>query len=292
MSDSVSRKPADKLAAGDIVAAGELRDVPTKILFAHVYPAPMPGFHVQLMHQPFGTTGKAVVDVVWSSLEFALAAEDDLRDFRERAERAEKIADLRAVADMLERNPDVPLPAYPGELVHLHHEGNVAKVRELAAKFDVKVDEHLDDRTEVTIGVGRFEYRVVAWHEGGRPAEPKPKHFESGGWKGEDPGTCGIECGCGVTYDGFDTLAEAKKQLQWHIEDPSGLSRSRADEDTDPQPAAGRVEPHAGAVVGDGQLVEIAERTLCGAFTPTGDCTMPPGHKDLCDSEYAASEAR
>jgi hypothetical protein len=51
------------------------------------------------------------------------------------------------------------------------------------------------------------------------PVEPV-EHREVSGWKGEGDGTgtCGVECACGVTYDNFDSLAEAGELLKVHIE--------------------------------------------------------------------------
>ena len=43
------------------------------------------------------------------------------------------------------------------------------------------------------------------------------QHGEVGGWAGPYPGQCGIECACGVTFDGFDTLAQAHELLDLHI---------------------------------------------------------------------------
>jgi hypothetical protein len=86
-------------------------------------------------------------------------------------DRSDKIADLRALADLLEANPDIPLPLYPREQVDLHDAEGVAVVRALAAKFGKPVREDLDDRTQVYLTVGTFTYLVIAWHEDGRPAE-------------------------------------------------------------------------------------------------------------------------
>jgi len=41
-------------------------------------------------------------------------------------------------------------------------------------------------------------------------------HREISGWGGV-PGECGVQCVCGVTYDGFDSLAEASALLARHI---------------------------------------------------------------------------
>lgn len=43
------------------------------------------------------------------------------------------------------------------------------------------------------------------------------EHMQVAGWGGV-PGECGVECACGVTYDNFDTIAEASELLDQHIE--------------------------------------------------------------------------
>jgi hypothetical protein len=47
-------------------------------------------------------------------------------------------------------------------------------------------------------------------------------HRFAGGWKGTDPGSCGAECSCGDTYDGFDSLAEASELIDRHIARANG----------------------------------------------------------------------
>jgi len=42
-------------------------------------------------------------------------------------------------------------------------------------------------------------------------------HYETGFWKGPNPGDCGTECVCGRTFDGLDTVAEATELLKRHI---------------------------------------------------------------------------
>lgn len=44
------------------------------------------------------------------------------------------------------------------------------------------------------------------------------EHRQVAGWGGV-PGECGVECSCGVTYDNFDTIAEAGTLLDQHIAD-------------------------------------------------------------------------
>lgn len=172
-------KSGDQLAVGDWLAPGEILAGAAEVLFAHSYPAfadrsrDNDGEHVQLVLREQGAV-RTYADVVAGTTLFKLASDEDLAELREKADRAARIADLRALATFLEQNPDVPLARYPSEQVDLHDAGNVAQVRALGAKFGGKVREDLDDRTQVYLKVGSFEYRVIAWHPGGRPAEPAP----------------------------------------------------------------------------------------------------------------------
>jgi len=62
------------------------------------------------------------------------------------------------------------------------------------------------------------------------PADDVSEHREAKGWTGPDTfGSSGVECACGVTFDGFNTLAEAGEMLKGHIEaatSPTGLTRA------------------------------------------------------------------
>lgn len=64
--------------------------------------------------------------------------------------------------------------------------------------------------------IGRVQAEILT---GARPvaASETPAHYETRGWKGDTPGSCGVECACGLGYDGFDSLAEAQKLLAVHI---------------------------------------------------------------------------
>jgi hypothetical protein len=109
--------------------------------------------------------------------------------------------------------------------------------------------------------------------------EPIAEHYETNAWKGDGPGSCGIECACGVTYDGFDTLAEATQQLRWHIADPAGQDYGRADtaEADDPTPVSGvRVPPHTGGLTEQGLVDEtggVEIRCSCGD-EPDSNCRV------------------
>lgn len=80
----------------------------------------------------------------------------------------------------------------------------------------------------------------VDGHPEGRAAgivpEPIAKHYEARGWTGEFSGGSGVECACGVGFDGFDSLAQASELLTRHIVD----------------------EAHADALFDDGQRAKAA----------------------------------
>lgn len=206
--------------------------------------------------------------------------------------RARGLADFRTFIDFLACNPWAPMPyltmqadlqANAADIWNGGADG-VAELRRIADGLGEKPNESLDDRTQVKCQFGAVEYRVISWHRRGRPDEPVARdardvelerlraevaalqaaaapspgaeHNDAGGWKGAGPGSCGVECSCGVTFDGFDTLNEAHEQLARHIEtanaDPSGLGYSR--EADDPTP----VSPARGLTVG-APLSRIAE---------------------------------
>ncbi|MFG3709185.1 hypothetical protein ACGF7U_31265 [Micromonospora sp. NPDC047670] len=55
------------------------------------------------------------------------------------------------------------------------------------------------------------------------PAEVPQEHRHVAG-SGGAPGECSAVCACGVTFDGFDTIAEAVAMLDGHIADPDGTA--------------------------------------------------------------------
>ncbi|WP_319460058.1 hypothetical protein [Micromonospora sp. RTP1Z1] len=55
------------------------------------------------------------------------------------------------------------------------------------------------------------------------PAAVEHRHV---GGAGGAPGECSAECACGVTFDGFDTIAEASALLDDHIAKATGVQTS------------------------------------------------------------------
>lgn len=230
MTDTVRKtKRADELAVGDWLDPGELSEDAAEVLFALPFPGEG-GTRVQLVARQIGNA-EPFTDEVGGATSMDLATDEELTGYRLRAERAQRIADLRKLADLLEANPDVPLPLYPSEQVDLHDDGNVATVRALGEKFGARVRDDLHDRTQVYIKVGSFEYRVIAWHEGGRPAEPELKPWESAA-----------------------PLADRIAESMVPVDDPTGLTYSREADDTAAEPVPDGVEavPLTGRTVDDG----------------------------------------
>jgi len=249
-------KTLDELKPGDWLAAEMMTEGPAEVL--HTYPYPDES-GLQVVHVLVRELGKQAPygDVLYGLVALELATEDELAALREQAERAQKIADIRALADWLEANPDMPVPAYQGfqvspgvdtrdelDVWNSAAEG-IALVKRWAEAMGEPVDESLADRTMVTKRFGRLEYKAIAWHRDGRP-EPEP--------------------------------------------DPTGLAYSRADDADDPTPVSGhRVEPHVGGVT-DGGLVDetpcyvpngfqapevIAERrAYCRSTHPGRECSV------------------
>lgn len=99
------------------------------------------------------------------------------------AKRAHFINGLREFADWLTENPWAPTMRDSGYFQHarlqinLHgpagdHDATadtIARVREIADRLGVKVDESLNDRTDASIEIGSVSYSVIAWHRDGRP---------------------------------------------------------------------------------------------------------------------------
>jgi hypothetical protein len=289
------QKSGDQLAVGDWLAPGEVvDDRPAEVLYALAYPASADrsrdndGKHVHLVVREQGGTAPFANIVAGNTL-FDLATDEDLAALRESAERAQKIAEVRALATWLEERPWLPIPGLHCN-DHLYGLDGYRKVLELAGRPGGELDTRLDDRTVVKFREGPLHYSVIAWHEDGRPAEPAPVDGANKepylGWAGScaaslhipTPGetcgvcgaegmlsaqhvevsasagdTCGAECACGVTVSGFDSLAEAREALTQHIADPGGLDFGRADtaEADDPTPVSGgRIQPHTGEMVG------------------------------------------
>lgn len=265
---------AEELTPGQFLAAGELTTGrPTEVLFVDTYPSDA-ARETLIVHRPIGV-GYPFSSTVPGNRWFDLATELELAEFRASAERVNRIADIRRLATWLEDNPWAPMPSSFDASVHLdeRHLGgpseaeSYAKVCEISERLGIEPEERLADRTVLRVPFGRVEYSVIAWHPDGRPGDPKPtpltptpitEHYQVRAWKGEGPGTCGIECACGVTYDGFDSLAEATQQLGWHIADPSGQDFGRADsaKQDDPTPIGRRVPPHTGGLTEAGWVDE------------------------------------
>jgi hypothetical protein len=180
------QKSGDQLAPGDWLAPGELLDGAAEVLHALAY-RPSENFRENEKHVHLVVRGQGNVapyaDVVAGGTLFDLATEADLAELREQAERAERIADIRALADWLEANSWVPLPYIAHAYDHLTAPRDVpteaaglAKVRGLAERLGLKTDESLDDRTKLVVPFGEHaSYELVTWHKDGRPAEPEPE---------------------------------------------------------------------------------------------------------------------
>jgi hypothetical protein len=141
------------------------------------------------------------------STEWALKREQAAELAEREAERAAELAALRARIAELEASTDRPASDRPilSAVLPTTHDLGFGYSREVE-----------DDPTPVSPARGPLHIGAVT--DNSLVPKPIAQHYESGGWKGASPGTSGVECACGVTYDGFDSLAEAADQLARHIE--------------------------------------------------------------------------
>jgi len=180
-------KRADELKPGDWIAAGPYNDRidgtdDAEVLHTHPY---ADGRKVAVMIQE-ATIPEPEIIHLYAEGELTLLTAEEIAGHREGAERAQFAAGLREFADWVEANPWAPIKRDGGYLqtvrlqVDLHAvaedagAGAVARVREIADRLGVKVDESLDDRTDASAEIGSASYSVIAWHRDGRPAEPAP----------------------------------------------------------------------------------------------------------------------
>jgi hypothetical protein len=179
------KKRADKLAPGDL--AVDILDGfdpwvshrDGKVLASYPYADEVDNARVLLVVEGGGPKPKPETVRLDADTLVGLRSEAELEALRKVAERAARIADIRAFADWLEANPWVPAPHHlrASEQINSYDDDGVtalAQVREVAARLGVETDQHLDDRTRLEYKVGRVEYDLLAWHRDGRPDEPVP----------------------------------------------------------------------------------------------------------------------
>lgn len=207
---------------------------------------------------------------------FMLGTAEEIVVAERRRERDAVIADIRALADWYEQHPDVPAPLAVDARIHLDKPNlsdaeKRRAIEAVAAAMGVEVKQSgrtLSARYAIAdFNPARVEVGVSVWLDdeqepspldvlpGGadnehqedshgtftvllpEPGEQKPAHYEAGGWKGGgDKGGCGVECACGVTYDGFDSLAEAAALLTKHIEEGNAAAAAMRETPLDELP--------------------------------------------------------
>lgn len=170
-------------------------------------------------------------------------------------ERAEQIAGLRQLVDWLEAHPEAPIQAterrytvFPRMDAEDDLAGQLAELRRLGDVLGLDPEEcgsrHVsrsgpEFRGGVTVEVivcdaadlvraeqaaetllGVEEVAGPAGVTDPATAPDAEQHTPVAGWTGRS-GTSGVECSCGVVYDGFDTIAQAEAQRVQHAE-PAG----------------------------------------------------------------------
>lgn len=284
---------ADELKPGDWLADDESGNAnPNEVMAVFQYPTAR-GNRVHLTTRVPGldpcSCGNLAPDA-----EFELITKDELAALREQAERAQKIADIRALADWLEANPWLPVADLDVNR-HLYGPDGYRTVVETAKRLGAKLDTHLDDRTKFTYRRGTLTYSVLAWHDGGRPADPAPEPLVHFAIKGR-PSKCGLsadavadtrtihpidvtcqECRDAAHFVPREEQLEARRVLGLeesaeHGADPTGLAYTRADDEPDdPTPVSGaRVPAHTGGVTEGGLVDETPPGPVHMAYADGG----------------------
>jgi hypothetical protein len=266
-----NERRADELKPGDWVAGlieGGLGEPPwrdAEILAAFPYTDSVDNARVLLVAQAADSTSPETARRL-ADHQVRLLTAVEREAMRQQAERARRIADIRAFADFLEQHPWAPIegslssqwsPDPQGDLWNSGAEG-LAQVREFAGRMGAEVVQG-EDRTSAIRRFGWVEYRLIAWHKGGRPAEPeavKPlisdetiaevaameeRDRAAGGPPWEAPGH----------PENFQPGSWHRGQL-----DPTGLTYSREQDDPTPVSPARGGPVHTGGVVAGGQLVD------------------------------------
>jgi hypothetical protein len=256
-------KRADELKPGDwTINLGRARDFEgvgrAEVLFALPYTDDVGNSRVYVTVAEEGYRAPQSARVSADEM-VQLLTEDEQRAGREHAARAQKIADIRALADWLEATPSAPIPNSLDASAHLderHPSGpsvadSLAKVRALGDLIGAEPETRLNDRTVVRKLFGSFVYSAIAWHKDGRPAEPEPEP--------EDERCQG--CGEPMRLIGLGYVGHIPGEICAPAEDlaadPTGLAYTRADDEPDdPTPVSpARVPMHTGAMT-DGGLVD------------------------------------
>jgi hypothetical protein len=279
-------KRADELKPGDWIAECRAADEPAEILAVIPWTTRAAGGPMVSVVYARPADGRPTPwDMPVDDL-MPLATEEELSGRREAAERAQRIADIRAFADWLEQRPWLPMPTITA-YVHMHDPAAVERVRDIAKRLGLKADDSLNDRTDVEYNIGKIRYAPIAWHKDGRPTEPKTERegpwFEVGdrvtfrGWEASQYHRAGLNvvgtvvetrpikgsnpsrqqfraegadwCGGGSMWNHSDGYEPAP------VDDPTGLLHSRADDGDDPTPPGERQPARTGAMT-DGGLVD------------------------------------
>jgi hypothetical protein len=230
-------KRADELKPGDWVTnlGNSLGGGHAELLTVHSYADDHGCARVLLTFVETGYSSPQVArmdadDHVW------ILTEEMLAEARSQAERAQRIADIRKLADWLEERPWMPLLDLDVNR-HLYGLDGYRTVVEMAERLGVPLEKTLDDRTRLVFRKGPLTFTLLVWHKDGRPAEPAPAAVE---------------------------------------DDPTGLNYTRAETDEDdPTPVSPARGLHIGAVTEGGLVDETPAEAApgdctCWATSPNG----------------------
>lgn len=156
----LNRVPANMVDVGQHIYFPNLQVA--EVLHVHRYTDSDPGmgkwiaFTVRADASPFIFETRPENPILLATAEQAAEQADKIK-------RRRFVADLHAMADLIDEDRHLPVPSSHEIMVHTH-EADAATVRQVAEIYGVPVDDHLDDRQEVVVrGHGDVTYRLINW---------------------------------------------------------------------------------------------------------------------------------
>jgi hypothetical protein len=161
--------------------------------------------------------------------------------------RADQIAGVRALADLMERHPEIRISIHAQ--TWYDYDDRTGIFYDAATLDDVELTTRpaSGDSDDVVVS-GRYalsagmELSLYSRQKSDvppvelperaaiEPPAPIATHYETSDWKGDGPGSCGVECACGTKFGGFNSLAEATVYLKAHIADAKTSEPDEASE--------------------------------------------------------------
>jgi hypothetical protein len=164
--------------------------------------------------------GTPQVERRWTEAPIELATDDQVAEAIESTHRVRIAAGLRELAEQIEAQKMRFRSWYGVSVSSSLPDGEVSRLAELLGE---ELKSYGSEQKRLTWSLRQSDAGDgVTVSFTGKPApepQPQPEHYHAAGAGGE-AGACAAVCACGVTFAGFDSIAEAVVELDKHIADP------------------------------------------------------------------------